>query len=226
LKQPVVRPRLLVYSRTDGFRHDAIPDGIRALAGLAEKEGWVVEATEDPTTFRDARLASFELVTFLNTNGVVLDTEGREAFVRFVRSGGAFVGIHGATATETDFSWYTGLVGATFRTHPHVQPASVIVEDATHPATAHLAARWLRVDEWYAFHANPRGSVHVLLGLDESSYEPGDGAMGGDHPVAWCHNYDGGRAFYTALGHTAESYTDPLYLAHLAGGIRWALGAA
>jgi type 1 glutamine amidotransferase len=218
-------PRILVYSKTVCFRHDSIADGVRALAGRARERGWDCEATEDPTAFRDSRLARFDLVLFLNTNGNVLDDAGREALVRFVRSEKAFVGVHGAAATETDWKWFGGLVGATFKAHPAIQPARVSVADARHPSTRHLPASWHRIDEWYGFHENPREKVHVLLTLDEASYEPGEGAMGADHPLAWCHEFEGGRSFYTALGHTKESYEERPFLEHLAGGITWALGA-
>jgi type 1 glutamine amidotransferase len=219
-----MKPRILVYSRTVGFRHDSIEAGVQALEGLATERHWDLEATEDPATFHDARLALFDIVIFLNTNGTVLDAEGRDALAAFVRRGKGFVGIHGAAATETDWPWYGELVGATFKTHPAIQPAIVRVEDRSHPATRHLPERWQRVDEWYSFHASPRGRARVLMTLDETSYDPGDGAMGSDHPLAWCHDDQGGRAFYTALGHTRDSYTDPLFLEHVAGGIAWALG--
>jgi type 1 glutamine amidotransferase len=218
-----VPPRILVTTRTTGFRHDSIADGIRALARLSTQHGWEFEATEDPASFHGATLARSDVVVFLNTNGNVLDERGREALASFVRSGKGFVGVHGAAATEPDWPWYAGLVGATFRAHPAVQPASLSVVDAEHPATRHLPKSWRRTDEWYGFDALPRAEARVLLALDETSYEPGEGAMGSDHPAAWCHEYDGGRAFYTALGHTKGSYEEPLYLEHLAGGVAWAL---
>lgn len=221
-----MRPRIIVYSRTVGFRHEAIETGVSALEGLAGKRDWELEATEDPTALGSARLATFDVVVFLNTNGAVLDERGREALVAFVRSGKGFVGIHGAAATETEWPWYGALVGATFKTHPAIQPAVVRVEDREHPATRHLPERWQRVDEWYEFHASPRGRVRVLANLDETSYEPGDLAMGSDHPLVWCHEYEGGRSFYTALGHTHESYADPLFLEHVGGGVAWALGGS
>jgi type 1 glutamine amidotransferase len=218
-------PRLLVYSKTLGFRHDSIETGVRALAELAKEKGWDWEATEDHTSFHASRLDRFDLVLFLNTNGNVLDDSGREALVRFVRSKKAFVGVHGAAATEPDWAWFGALVGATFKAHPPIQPALVSVTDSLHPATRHLAATWRRTDEWYGFHESPRDRARILLTLDESSYEPGDGAMGADHPLAWCHEYEGGRSFYSALGHTKESYEEAPFLEHLAGGIAWALGA-
>jgi len=214
---------LLVFSRTAAYRHDSIPAGVKALTKLAAERGWALSATEDATKFSDAGLAAYNAVIFLSTTGDVLDDTQQAAFERFIRSGKGFIGIHSASDTEYDWAWYGALVGAYFREHPSVQAADVITEDSAHPATAGLPNPWHRTDEWYAFQSNPRPNVHVLLALDEHSYSPGTANMNGDHPIAWCHEYDGGRAFYTALGHTAESYSDPLFIAQLAGAVTWVL---
>jgi cytochrome c len=212
---PTGAPRVLVFTRTTGFRHDAIP---------ADEHGFAVDATEDPVAFDDAALAPYAAVVFLLTTGDVLDADGRAAFERYVRAGHGYVGVHSATDTEYGWSWYGELVGARFAAHPAIQSAVVRVEDADHPSTAGMPDPWLRTDEWYDFRANPRGHVHVLLTVDEGSYH--GGGMGADHPIAWYHAYDGGRAWYTAMGHTAESYRDPAFLSHLLGGIQWAAGLA
>jgi type 1 glutamine amidotransferase len=214
---------LLVFSRTVEYRHDSIPAGVQALTKLAAERGWAMSATEDPTKFSDTGLAAYNAVIFLSTTGNVLDDAQQAAFERFIRSGNGFIGIHSATDTEYDWAWYGALVGAYFREHPSVQAADVISEDTANPSTAGLPNPWRRTDEWYAFKSNPRPNVHVLLALDESSYTPGSANMNGDHPIAWCHEYDGGRAFYTALGHTAESFADPLFLGQLAGAVSWVL---
>jgi type 1 glutamine amidotransferase len=214
---------LLVFSRTAAYRHDSIPAGIQALTKLASERGWQLSATEDASRFSDAGLADYNVVVFLSTTGDVLDDAQQAAFERFIRSGKGFIGIHSATDTEYDWPWYGELVGAYFREHPSVQAADVVVEDAQNPATAALPNPWRRSDEWYAFQSNPRAKVHVLLSLDENSYTPGVANMEGDHPIAWCHDYDGGRAFYTALGHTSESYADPRFMGQLAGAVSWVL---
>ncbi|HYQ40945.1 MAG TPA: ThuA domain-containing protein [Polyangiaceae bacterium] len=214
---------LLVFSRTTAYRHDSIPAGIQALTKLASDRGWQLAATEDASKFSDTGLAGYNVVIFLSTTGDVLDDSQQAAFERFIRAGNGFIGVHSATDTEYDWAWYGGLVGAYFLGHPAVQAADVIVEDAQNPATAQLPSPWHRSDEWYAFKSNPRANVHVLLSLDEQSYSPGDANMNGDHPIAWCHEYDGGRAFYTALGHTSESYSDPLFMGQLAGAVSWVL---
>ena len=214
----------MVFSRTTAYRHDSIPDGVQALTRLATERGFRLAATEDASTFSDSGLAGYDAVIFLSTSGDVLDDAQQAAFERFFRAGKGFIGIHSASDTEYDWAWYGGLVGAYFWAHPAVQEASVVVEDPQHPITASLPNPWRRTDEWYAFKTNPRPNVHVLLSLDESSYDPGAAHMNGDHPIAWCHEYDGGRAFYTALGHTSESFSDPLFVGQLASAVGWVLG--
>jgi type 1 glutamine amidotransferase len=212
--------RMLTYTRTTGFRHESIPAGVRALEGLGRRNGFEVVATEDPAAFTATELAAFTIVAFLSTSGAVLGDEGRDALEAFVRNGKGFVGIHGASTTEYDWPFFGQLVGAWFDRHPEVQPGRILVEDAEHPACAHLPSVWERIDEWYDFRTNPRADVRVLLRADETSYD--GGRMGADHPLAWCHENCGGRSFYTALGHTVESYEEPAMLAHILGGIRYA----
>lgn len=214
--------RVLVFSKTAAFRHDSIPDGIAAIRNLGAEHGFAVEATEDASVFEDSRLARYGAVVFLSTSGDILDDGQQAAFQRYIEKGGGFVGVHSAAATEYDWPWYGALVGAYFKGDPAVQPAAIAIADRVHPSTRNLPPRWNRTDEWYNFRSSPRGSVHVLATVDEASYS--GGAMGADHPIAWYQFYDGGRAFYTALGHTRESYTEPLFLRHLLGGIQFAAG--
>ncbi len=217
--------RLLVFSKTGGFRHASIKDGKIALQKLATEHSFVIDFTEDATAFTDANLAHYVAVVFLLTTGEILDDSQQAAFERYIRGGGGYVGVHSASDTEYNWPWYGGLVGAYFdRIHGHskVVQATIHVVDRTHPSTAMLPGMWVRTDEWYNFASNPRGRVSVLMTLDESTYS--GGTMGADHPIAWYHEYDGGRAWYTALGHTSESYYEPLFLAHLWGGIIYAVG--
>ncbi len=215
---------VLVFSKTNGYRHEAIPDGIQMMRALGQKHGFRVEATEDSTAFRPDRLSDFDAVVFLNTSGDVLGPVGQDALRNFIRDGGGYLGIHAASTTEYDWSWYGGLVGAYFDDHPEIQEATVRIEAPSHPSTVMLSATWERRDEWYNFRSNPRDSVRVLLTLDETTYK--GGTMGDDHPLAWCHVHNGGRAWYTAAGHTKASYKDPLYRQHVLGGLRWVLGAS
>jgi type 1 glutamine amidotransferase len=213
---------VLVFSKTAGFRHSSIDEGISAIQQLGSAHNFTVTATEDSTAFSAGNLAQYEAVVFLSTTGDVLNGAQQSAFEGYINNGGGYVGIHAAADTEYDWEWYDGLAGALFQSHPHIQQADVRVEDRAHDATAHLGEVWQRTDEWYNYRSNPRSSAHVLASLDESSYSGGD--MGGDHPIAWCKNYEGGRAFYTGGGHTEESFSEPQFARHLLGGIRWAAG--
>lgn len=216
--------RVLVFTKTAGFRHASIPAAVQAVQGLGAANGFAVDVTEDGATFSDDNLARYDAVVFLLTSGDVLDDGQQAAFQRFIRSGGGFAGVHSAADTEYDWPWYGGLVGAYFFSHPEIQTAVIDVSEPRDGSTAGLPPRWTRTDEWYNFASNPRGSVHVLATIDESSYSAGDGAMGPDHPIAWWHDYDGGRAWYTSGGHTDASYLEPLFLSHLLGGILYAAG--
>ncbi|MFB9465436.1 lectin [Streptomyces cinereospinus] len=211
---------VLVFSRTAGFRHSSIDDGIAALRELGAAHNFTVDATEDAGAFTGANLARYEAVVFLSTTGDVLNGTQQTAFEQYMQGGGGYVGIHAAADTEYDWPFYAGLAGALFQSHPATQSATVKVEDRAHDATAHLGATWQRTDEWYNYRSNPRSTAHVLASLDESSYS--GGTMAGDHPISWCKDYQGGRAFYTGGGHTDESFGEPAFRRHLLGGIRWA----
>jgi len=214
--------RVLAFSKTAAFRHGSIPAAVAAVEEIGLARGWTVDATEDAAVFTAANLANYDVVLFLLTTGDVLDDAQQVAFEDFIRAGGGWVGVHAASDTEYDWPWYGSLVGAYFRTHPAVQEATIRVTDSDHPSTRMLPERWVRTDEWYDFRANPRGDVHVLATLDETTYSTG--IMGYDHPWSWCHHYDGGRAWYTAGGHTDQSYSEPLFREHLIGGIEFAAG--
>ncbi len=216
---------VLVFSKTSGFRHSSITDGIALINRLATAHGFEADFSEEASDFTDANLAQYDAVIFLSTTGDILNGAEEDAFERYMQAGGGWVGVHAAADTEYDWPWYNGLLGgAHFQNHPSQQTATINVEDNTHPATAHLSATWTRRDEWYNYRANPRTNVTVLLTLDESTYN--GGSMGADHPIAWYHEYDGGRAFYTGLGHTSASFTEPEFEQHLLGGILYAAGSS
>lgn len=211
---------VLVFSKTAGFRHDAIPAGIQAIRDLGAANAFTVTATEDAAQFTTSNLARFEAVVFLSTTGDVLNAAQQTAFESYVRGGGGFVGVHAAADTEYDWPFYGELVGAYFASHPAIQPVTVRVQDRAHAATAHLPRAWQRTDELYNYRTNPRSGARVLATLDESTYS--GGSMGADHPITWCKPMSSGRSFYTGLGHTQESYADPGFRAMLLGGIRYA----
>ena len=228
----------LIFSKTAAFRHtECIPQGTVAIAQMAARRGFEVDATENAAAFTDENLANYDVVIFLCTTGDVLDAAQQSAFERYIRAGGGYAGIHSASDTEYDWPWYGGLVGAYFRDHPgsvnpQYQVATMNVEDRRTAATRRLGRTWTREEEWYNFRTNPREDVHVLLSVDESTYDPrgysvpGGSPGMGDHPISWCQPYDGGRAFYTALGHKGVYWEEPLLLSHVLGGIEMAAGAA
>jgi type 1 glutamine amidotransferase len=214
-------PRLLVFSKTAGFRHASIKDGIAAIRILAMAHHVVVDATEDANVFSVDNLKRYKAIVFLSTTGDVLDDAQQEAFEHYIQAGGGYVGIHSASDTEYDWSWYGQLVGAYFKSHPaYLQQAAITVEDAHTSSTSMLPHIWERTDEWYNFRSNPRSHVHVLLTLNEATYQ--GGTMGKDHPISWYHDFDGGRSWYTGMGHTEASFDEPLFLAHIWGGIVYA----
>jgi type 1 glutamine amidotransferase len=214
--------RALVFSRTTGFRHASIPAGIVAIESIGAAHALEVEATEDPAAFTAANLARFRVVIFLNTTGDVLDAPQQAAFEQYITAGGGFAGVHSAADTEYAWPWYGDLVGAYFQSHPAIQSATIHVVDATHPATQGLPPAVTRTDEWYDFQSVPAPDVRILLRVDEDTYS--GGVMGDPHPISWSRALGNGRAWYTAMGHTSESYAEPLFLHHLAGGILWAAG--
>ena len=211
--------RILVFTKTAGFRHESIPDAVDAIRGMGQRNGFLVEHTEDAAKFTDAELGRFAAVVFLHTTGDVLNDGQQAAFERFIRGGGGFAGIHSAADTEYGWPWYGQLVGAWFKSHPAIQQATVQVQPAAHPSTGCVPATWVRVDEWYDFQSSPTG-VTVLATVDESTYT--NATMGNPHPVVWHRQFDGGRAWYTAMGHTTESWADSTFTRHVAGGILWA----
>lgn len=215
--------KMLVFSKTAGFRHDSIPAGIEAMKKLGAENGFGVDATEDAGQFTVAVLKNYKVVMFLNTTMNVLEAEQEKVFEQYIGAGNGWVGVHSASDTEYDWPFYAKLVGAHFAGHPHNQKAKLDVVDKKHPSTAHLPDVWERFDEWYNFRKAPEG-VNVLIKIDEKSYQAGDKAMGDNHPMSWYHEVAGGRAFYTAGGHTKESYSEPDFMKHVLGGILYAAG--
>jgi len=215
--------KILVFTKTAGFRHtSAIASGKTAIIELGAKNKFDVDTTENAAAFTTDNLKNYAAVVFLCTTGNVLNDEQQQAFQQYIRAGGGFVGLHSAADTEYDWPWYGELNGAYFKNHPKQQEAVFNIVDANNIATAHLPKVWKRFDELYNFKWIGT-DLHTLITIDESSYT--GGANGENHPMAWYHDFDGGRAFYTALGHDNKSFEDPLYLQHVLGGIKYAMGA-
>ena len=237
--------KVLVVGKTLGFRHSHIDDTTLAVIDLGEENGFTVDVWDNrqpsltlaTTPFTSGEdLSQYATIMFASpvdaTNNLdptrprLLNDSELAAFQEYIRSGGGYVGLHAATDSMHTVPWYSELTGgsARFRNHPAQQTATMRVESPGHPSTSMLPEAWVRFDEWYNFTANPREDVHVLITLDESTYNPGSGAMGADHPIAWCHNFEGGRSWYEAAGHTDASWSDPLFLEHILGGIEWTAG--
>jgi cytochrome c len=218
------KSKILVFSKTKGWKHSSIPFGIAAIQKLGLENNFDVDTTKISENFTDSYLSNYSAVVFNCTTGDVLNNEQQAAFERYIQAGGAFVGIHSAADTEYGWPWYGELAGAYFESHPsnsNVQKATVEVVDSTFMASSHLPKKWNRTDEWYNYKSIFR-DIKVLAYLDESTYN--GGTNGGNHPIAWYHEYDGGRAFYTGFGHTDESFSEPDFLKHLLGGIKYAIG--
>lgn len=216
----------LVFSRTLLFRHASITNGIAAIKELGQANHFNVDASEDSAVFTRSNLAKYRVIVLLSTSGEIFNDEQKAALKDYVEKGGGIAAIHAAVAgdlaTEGSWGWYGEALCAKFTNHSSVVQATVRVEDKKNPSTATVPVSWVRTDEWYNFINSPRGKAHVLASLDESTYK--GGTMGKDHPIAWCRKMGKGRIWYTALGHTEASFSEPLFLEHLLGGIQLAAG--
>lgn len=216
--------QILVFTKTMGYRHKSIEKGVETLKILGKENSFSITQTEDSLQFNDTNLKKYDLVLFLSTTMDVLGADQEQAFKNYINNGGNYMGIHAATDTEYDWPWYGKLVGAYFTSHPNdpnVREAKMNVVNRQHLSTSHLSDTWERNDEWYNY-KNINPDMEVLIYLDETSYE--GGTNGDNHPIAWYHEFDGGRVFYTGGGHTEESYDEPDFQKHLVGGINYCLG--
>ena len=216
-KKPV---KVLIFSKTMGYRHKSITDGIKAIQKLGAENGFIADTTENAARFTSENLKNYKAIIFLSSTGEVFDDAQKNAFQSYIRNGGGFVGIHAATDCLYKWEWFGKMIGAYFTDHPKIQQARLTITDKKHSATKGLGSPWQHTDEWYNFRfINP--NIKVLMTLDESSYT--GGKNGAHHPASWYHKFEGGRVFYTALGHTSENFTsDRLFLKHLLGGVKYA----
>jgi cytochrome c len=205
--------------KTKGFRHQSIEAGKAALIKLGAEKGFGVDTTESADVFTAENLKKYRAVIFLSTTGDVLDQAQQNQFMQFIQSGGGYVGIHAAADTEYDWWWYGKLVGAYFKSHPQIQEAKF--KKVKPFGEDNLPDEWIRTDELYNY-KKISDEITVLYNLDETSYKGGEN--GENHPIAWYHDFDGGRSFYTGLGHTDESFSEELFLSHLYQGIKYAIG--
>ncbi len=220
---------VLLFTKTGGFHHESIHDSVTAMRDLAKRHDFNLQWHEDASRFNDDFLKKFDVVVFINTTGDIFNEKQQEAFKRFIQSGKGFVGVHAASDTEYNWDWYGKLVGHYFKIHPVNQTAMLVKQDNTFPGMQAFNDRHMWTDEIYDFRPANIEGLNYLLTVDESTYNPkvqwGNNkseGMGEFHPLAWYHEYDGGRSFYTALGHLPLVYKDPTFLHHLYGGIYWA----
>lgn len=221
--------KVLLVTTTRGWHHESLHAGVLALQELGNKNFFDVVLFQDPNGFTDKFLEQFQAVVFLCTTGDIFDSAQQKVMERFIQSGKGYVGIHSASDTEYDWDWYTKLVGRMFKIHPTIQTARINVLDPAFPGLQGFAGNKLWTEEWYDFGPEKISGLNYIMSVDESSYNPkvqwGDkksDGMGKLHPIAWYHNYDGGRSFYTALGHMPTDFSDPVFLNHLYSGIFWA----
>ncbi len=228
MSQQEKKLNVFVFSKTKGFRHKSIPEGLKAITILAQERGWVVTATEDESFFTDDNLSGFDVCVFLNPTGDILDEAQQKAFENFIKRGKGFVGIHASADCEYNWKWYGELNGAYFKTHPPYQLATINIENTNHPAMKPFEGMktYTTEDEWYSFKENPRDKVTVLATLDESSIKVlpkvDTGWEMGDHPVIWYHEFEGARAFYTVFGHADNAFENEKIQQHLGAAIEWA----
>lgn len=224
------RGHVLIYTKNGkGFVHDNIAASVESLKEICQANKWTCEVSDDPGIFTQEKMATFDVLVFSNTNNEAFDTDAqRQVFKSYIQSGGGFVGIHSACGSERKWPWFWANLGGKFVRHPKLQPFDIKVIDKTDPSTQHLPDIWKWEDECYFInHLNP--DMHVLLAVDLETVDdngkatyPGE-VFGRYFPLCWSHKFEGGRQWYTALGHKISHYQDPNFKKHLAGGIRWAM---
>jgi type 1 glutamine amidotransferase len=214
------RGAILIYSGTTGYRHESIPAGIAAVTTIARKRGLTVEASEDPNVFSADHLKRFRAIVLLscttdpkNPASEWLTGSRREALQQFLHRGGGILAIHAAADSHYHWPWYGKMIGGHFARHPQGTPTGTIRTLATGKTRS-------RTDEWYYFDDWDPTS-HLLVTLDPQSIGEADV---NPNPMTWTRKVEGGRVFYTAMGHTTESYSEPWFLSQLAGGLDWVLG--
>ena len=218
--------RVLVFSLTKGFHHSSIKEGNQFFLELSKKEGFAMDTTTNPAKFNEENLKKYNAVVWLSTTGDVLNPVQQTAFERYIQAGGGYVGIHAASDTEYNWEWYNDLMGGYFASHPggkvsNVQKGKMITLDKTFPASAHFPETFEKTDEFYDFKSLKTDLLKFIVKVDENSYQMGK--MGDFHPMAWYHEFDGGKAFYSNFGHTPETFSEPLITEHFWQGLKWAM---
>ena len=218
---------VLVYTKNGkGYLHDNIPSAVACIRLLGKQHGFAVDVSDNPADFNEANLKKYNALIFTSTNNDVFDSDAQKvALMRYIQAGGGFVGIHSVTGTERHWQWFIRLVGGTFVRHARHQPFQEIIIDTTNSSTSFLPRHWDVNDEcYYATDINP--DIHVLTVHDLSTVtdENKPTVYGTVFPSTWYHGFDGGREWYTALGHDGKTYSDPVFEKFIMGGITWVIG--
>ncbi len=222
-KRQKTAKQILLFTKTapGSYRHESIGPGKLAVWKLCQENGIAIDSTENSALFTDANLKKYDAIVFLSANQDVFNAEQEQAFQRYIRAGGGFAGIHAASGVEREWPWYAQLLGGAFVWHTPQQDAIIEIADANHPSTKELPKRWQRYDEWYFFRdMNP--NIHVVATLDTTTFKSDRHTA--HYPYAWYHEFEGGRSWYTAGGHNASDFADPVFLKHILGGIQYAIG--
>lgn len=221
---------VLLVTETAGWHHPSIVAAVPAVQQLARRNSFRLDWQQEGQRITDERLAAFDVLLLINTTGDIFDAEEQGAVERFIQSGKGYVGVHAASDTEYGWPWYTEMLGHMFKIHPHEQTAMLDVHDNAFPGLTGWPSRLMWTDEYYEFHTGERRpGFNYLITVDESTYDTrakwGDNVARGHgdfHPVSWYREYDGGRMFYTSLGHIPGVFSEPYFLDHLMGGLYYA----
>jgi len=221
---------VLVYSGSTGYRHESIPSAVAALKTIGARAGYVVDATEDPEVFTAERLAPYKVLVLVSNSTDPKKPESewftgarRDALQGFLKSGKGVIGLHAAADSHYGWGWYGQMIGGYFERHPKGTPKGVVmVIDSKHPATAKLPKSLERNDEWY-YYKDLDPTLHVLVAIDPKTIGEGEPDVN-LNPLVWCHDFGGGRVFYSALGHTNESWSEPYMVDLMTGALAYAAG--
>jgi len=222
--------RILVYSGSTGYRHESIPAAVEALKAIGAKAGYTVDASEDPEVFSAENLKQYKILVLISNSTDPKKPESewftgsrRDALQGFLKDGKGVIGLHAAADSHYNWPWYGQMIGGYFERHPKGTPKGTLtVVDAKHPATAKLPKTIERNDEWY-YYKDFNPTMRVLVTIDPASIGDGETDVN-PNPLVWCHDFGGGRVFYSALGHTPESYSEPYMVNLLAGALAYAAG--
>ncbi len=223
--------KVLIYTKNGkGFVHKNIPASIKCLEKICKDNGWAFKSTDDASVFTKDKISEFDVLVFSNTNNETFDTQAqKDVFKAYINGGGGFVGIHSACGSERDWPWFWANLGGKFARHAPGQDFDIKVIDKKHISTSFLGDvwKWKKDEFYYLNHLNP--GIHVLIAGDLGTIKdagknkyPGN-VFGRYFPLAWCQEFDGGRQWYTALGHSDEHYKDENFVKHITGGIKWAM---